>query len=340
MALDAISDLWVPAVWTAGIREQLAKKASLLTSRAVVTSPTLAAFVAGPGQTINIPHWKDLTDQADAIQAENSATSTQVIGGNKQVAVALNRRTGNGIEALAAMHTGNTAESALENLFGALAMRQAKQAQTALVFALRGFCTTAASAIVLDIAEEDTDDTVDSTNYLDGDSIIDAAALLGENSDVLEGGIIMLHPVVEAALRKQDSNAFVQASVDGGILLPTYRGMQIVRSSALTRAGTGSPATTVYETYIMSPGSIAYAAKPQSNRIGDTAALIMEGDGSKNQQALYDYTRFAIHANGMKWTGTPSGESPTNAELATSTNWALAFQSAARCGFAQIISNG
>jgi len=340
MALDAISDLWVPAVWTAGIREAMLKRASLLTSRAVITSPTLAAFLAGPGQTINIPHWKDLTDQANAIQAENSATSTQVIGGNKQVAVALNRRTGNGIEALAAMHTGNTAESALENLFGAIADRQAKQAQTSLVYALRGFCTTAAAAIVNNIAHEDTDDTVDSANYIDGDTIIDAAALLGENSDVLEGGVIMLHPVIEAALRKQDSNAFVQASIDGGILLPTYRGMQIVRSSALTRAGTGSPATTVYETYIMSPGSIAYAAKPQSNRIGDTAALLMEGDASKNNQSLYDYTRFGVHPNGAKWVGTPSGESPTNAELATAGNWNLAFQTASRCGFAQILTNG
>ena len=114
--------------------------------------------------------------------------------------------------------------------------------------------------------------------------------------------------------------------------------MQIVRSSALSRAGTTSG--TVYETYIMSPGSIAYGEKAQSNRIGDTASLIMFGDASKNQQALYDYTRFAIHPNGAKWVGTPSGESPTNAELATAANWNLGFQTASRCGFAQILSNG
>jgi len=340
MARDAISDLWVPAIWTPAIFERTLKLPSIFNSRVVVRSPKLAELASGAGQTFNIPHWKDFSDQADAIQAQDTATTVTVMGSGKQIGVALNREWGNGIEALAAQHTGTTAEEALINVYDAIGVRRLKSYQRALIYSLRGFCTTAAAAIVNNIAHEDTDDTVDSANYIEGDVIIDAAKLLGEAKTELNGGVILMHSTVEGNLRKQDSNAFVQASVDGGLLLPTYRGMQIVRSSALTRAGTGSPATVVYETYIMSPGSIAYAAKPQSNRIGDTAALIMEGDGSKNQQALYDYTRFAVHANGMKWTGTPSGESPTNAELATAGNWALAFQSAARCGFAQILTNG
>jgi hypothetical protein len=340
MARDAISDLWVPAIWTPAIFERTLKLPSLFNSRAVVRSPLLTNLATGPGQTFNIPHWKDLTDQADAVQAQDTASSTTVIGGGKQIGVALNREWANGIEALAAQHTGNTAEEALQNVYDAIGVRRLKGYQRALIYSLRGFCASAASAVVNNIAIEDTDDGLDTDNYIDGDVIIDAAKLLGEAKSELNNGVIVMHSTVEGNLRKQDSNAFVQASIDGGITITRYKGMEVIISDELTRAGTGSPATTVYETYLFAPGAIAFGEKAQSNRIGDVASLVLYGDASKNNQSLYDRVRYIAHINGAKFTGTPSGESPTNAELATSGNWALAFQTASRCGFAQIRSNG
>lgn len=340
MARDAISDLWVPAIWTPAIFERTLKLPSIFNSRVVVRSPRLTELASGAGQTFNIPHWRDFSDQADAIQAQDTATTVTVMGSGKQIGVALNREWGNGIEALAAQHTGSTAEEALINVYDAIGVRRLKSYQRALIYSLRGFCASAASAIVNNIAEEDADYTVDSTNYIDSDVIIDAAKLLGEAKSELNGGIILMHSTVEGNLRKQDSNAFVQASIDGGVTITRYKGMEVVISDELTRAGTGSPATTVYETYLFTPGTVGFGEKPQSNRIGDVASLVLDGDAAKNNQSLYDRVRYLVHINGSKFTGTPSGESPTNAELATSGSWGLAFQTASRCGFTQIRSNG
>jgi hypothetical protein len=59
-----------------------------------------------------------------------------------------------------------------------------------------------------------------------------------------------------------------------------------------------------------------------------------------SEDQIYDRTRSMIHVNGTKWVGTPAGQSATNAELATNTNWNLVFQTADRCGIVQIKTNG
>ena len=42
------------------------------------------------------------------------------------------------------------------------------------------------------------------------------------------------------------------------------------------------------------------------------------------KQDVFTSTRvFTMHPRGVKWVGTPTGSTPSNSELATSTNWAL-----------------
>lgn len=329
----AISDLWVPAVWTSAGTEARAKRPSLFNSGAVVRSPAFDALASDAGLTVNVPFFKDITDQADEIQAENTAANVTISGGGIQIGVPLNRQTANSFTGLAAFLTG---DDPAQSVIDQLADRSLKQGQTSLVFMLRGLFGTALNACRLNISQETTVG-LSSANYLDGDDVIDGATLLGENADLLKKGFLFLHSVVAGELRKQDSNAFVQHSKDGVIVLETYRGIPVFTSDSLSRAGTTSG--TVYETYLIAPGSIAYGEKPQSNKIGDVASLVVDGNASLNNETIYDRARKLIHVAGTKWTGTPAGQSPTNAELATSGNWALAFTEAKRCGIVQILSN-
>ena len=58
-----------------------------------------------------------------------------------------------------------------------------------------------------------------------------------------------------------------------------------------------------------------------------------------NNERIYDRTRFVMHLNGMKFTGTPSGQSATNPELATAASWQLVYATANRVGAACIRTN-
>jgi hypothetical protein len=42
----------------------------------------------------------------------------------------------------------------------------------------------------------------------------------------------------------------------------------------------------------------------------------------------------------MRWTGTPAGQSPTNAELGTVGNWTYTYQTANRAGAIAFRTNG
>lgn len=329
----SISDLWVPAVWTKAGEEARAKRPSLFTSGAVVRSEEFDMLATQAGLTVNVPFFKDITGQSDEVQAENTDANVTTAGGGIQIGVPLNRQTANSFTGLGAYLTG---DDPLQSVINQIADRQLMQSQTSLVFILRGLFGTALNACRLNISQETTVG-LSSANYLDGDDVIDGATLLGENAQLLTRGFLFMHSVVAGELRKQDSNSFVQHSVDGVIVLQTYKGIPVFISDSLSRAGTTSG--TVYETYLIAPGSIAYGEKPQSNTIGDPSSLIVDGDAAKNNQNIYDRLRKLIHVAGTKWTGTPAGQSPTNAELATAGNWALAFTEAKRCGIVQILSN-
>jgi hypothetical protein len=127
--------------------------------------------------------------------------------------------------------------------------------------------------------------------------------------------------------------------------IETYRGIPLFESEQLVRYATGGDGVGsggyVYETYILAPGTIGFGWKPQVAQVGEVASLLIDlSQYSTNNVTVYDRYRFLLHLNGMKWTGTPSGQSATDAELATTTNWSLQFQTANRVGGVLIRTNG
>jgi hypothetical protein len=71
----------------------------------------------------------------------------------------------------------------------------------------------------------------------------------------------------------------------------------------------------------------------------DVASLQLDLEKGKNNASIYDRTRFLLAPAGVKWVGTPAGQSATNAELQTIGNWTLQFQSANRVGVCMIRTN-
>lgn len=335
----SIADLWVPDVWVPALREKANSQPSLVNSGAVVKSPEFDAIASGPGTAAKIPFIKDLTDQDDEIQKEDHAPTNQKAGSGIQNAPILNRVTSNDATALAAAVSG---VDVVSEILVQLGLRRLKQRQKTLLSILRGNFVAALAANSGDYFSEDASTVLagaSAGNYLaDADKIIDIVARLGELGDATANGFMFVHPQIRAALLKQDENDFERTSENGRLILERYKGVPLYTSNLLRRAGTTSGY--VYDSYIVAGGVIAYGEKPQLGDVIDVASLQYEADKGKNNQTIYDRTRFLMHLEGTKWKGTPAGESATNEELATAANWELAVSSSDRVGAVRLRTNG
>lgn len=333
MAQTVLSDLWVPDVWVRGMDETVRTLPTLLTSGAVVRSPQLDEIASGAGVSAEMPFFRDATDGTDAIQVEDTAPTIGNVTQTSMVAPILNRVSATGATALSAAVSGS---DPVGYALRALTLKRMKQRHTTALNMLRGVMATALSAAMINRFLETTVGQ-NSTHLIDSDVVTDAITLMGENAANVTGGLIFMHPNIRGALTKLDNISFERDSVLG-LTIERYRGLQVVLSLNLSRAGTTSG--TVYDTYIIGPNAIGYGEKPQAGDTIDVSSLQYYEDKPKNNAAFFDRTRFVMHINGTKWIGTPAGQSATNAELATAGNWSLVFGSVDRCGIVGIRSNG
>lgn len=349
-----ISDLWTPAVWVDELAEKQATFPSLLNSGIVARSQQLNEIASGPGVTANIPFFKDITDQSDEVQIENTGPTTdngQPSG--LQVATVLNRVTKNSAAALAVQVSGS---DPVGQMVSALVARRLKQRQKSLLSMLRASfgvfnvaAGTAANAagplsavryggVTAEIFIETTAGQT-AANKISADVFIQSKALMGELADDLTQGVFWCHPNIRAALEVLDAASF-KTGIQSGLPfnITTYRGIPIFTSEALVRVGTTSGF--VYDSYILAPGIVGMGDKPQLGDVLDVASLQLDTDKDKNNQFIYDRTRFVMHLNGMKWIGTPAAQSATNTELQTVANWNLVYQTANRVGAVCLRTNG
>lgn len=345
MAQTTISDLWDPEIWRQGANERARAFPALLNSGCVSTTPLFNEIASGAGTAVNIPFYKDVTDDTDTIQIEDTAPTLGEITAGNQVAPILNRVKGYDVTALAAQVSGSDPVGEILKQIGT---GRVKRQQRTLVSLLRGAfgggndANGSASALTSMRVEAFDETGLDATSdqKMSADLFIQAKYLLGENADMLAGGSILTHPNIVARLEVLDKESF-KDGVESGLPfnVRTYRGVPIFTSNLLVRAGTSDGF--VYETFILAPGTIAFGSKPQSDKVGDTAHLLLdETQIGKNNVSVYDRNRYLMHLNGMKWTGTPAGQSATDAELATIGNWSLVYSNADRVGGVLIRTNG
>jgi len=345
-----ISNLWTPDIWIAQMQEKQATFPSVFNSKAIMRTPELDAVASGAGVTANIPYFNDITDQTDEVQVENTGPGTDNGGpGGKMVGTILNRVTKNSVTALSGAVSGS---DPLGNIINQMVARRLKQRNTTLVNILKGLFNAAGTVNAAAPLAANRYGTTTAEIFLEAgaapavgqmvspDVFIYTCALLGEIQDVLANGVFLCHPNVKARLQSLDSLNFKTTIMPSELPfeITTYRGVPIVTSAALVR--NGSTSGFVYDSYLVASGAIGYGEKPQAGDIVDVASLQYWRDPDKNNELIYDRTRFVLHPSGMKWVGTPAGQSATNAELATPANWNLAWQTANRVSIACFRTNG
>lgn len=348
MAQTTISDLWTPDIWRQGANEKARAFPSLLNSPVVVQTPELDEIASGAGTVAKMPFYKDVSDDEDEIQVENTAPTDGEQTSGEMRAPILNRVKSYNVTALARQVSGAN-PAPMDQIFSTIGFGRMKRRQRTVIKMAQGvfgggaeLLDSASVALDANRVEAFDENGLDAgaDQKMNPDLFITAAALLGELDEMLLGGAIWAHPNVIAQLNILDKDSF-KDGVESGLpfKVRTYRQIPIFTSRLLVRAGAGGGF--VYDTFVFAPGSIGIGAKPQSSQVGDVAHLILdETEIAKNNLSVFDRNRFVVHINGTKWVGNPAGQSATNAELATPANWELAFQSADRVGGVLIRTNG
>ena len=98
----------------------------------------------------------------------------------------------------------------------------------------------------------------------------------------------------------------------------------------------------MYETYLITKGTVGYGEKPQQGDTTDVASLQYFRDRDLNREIHWDRSRFILGVNGLSYTGNPANANngTSNAELSVAPSWALKFLTANRVGVAAIRTNG
>ena len=297
-----LTDVIVPEVFSKYVIERSAELSAVYQSGILSPAPEIAAQLASGGEFVNMPFWQDL-DGADSVLDESDIVpaghSTE-----EDIAVRIAR-------AKAWERTDLSAELAGSDPFKALADRVAvywnRRKNIALINALDGaFAAASMAGNVHDISGE-----TGAAAVISGGTFVDAQQKLGDAKDRLTA--VMMHSATEAKLVKDDLIEYDIAS-DKKTRIPYFMGKRVIIDDSL-------PVTTgVYTTYLFGEGAIGYG------EIAPLKAVEVDRDAltKGGTDILITRTHFVMHPRGVKWGVTTTR--PTNAQLATGTNWTRVYE--------------
>lgn len=299
MASTKISDIIVPEVFNPYVVQRTAELSKLVQSGIIVPDPELDKLATSGGKLINMPYFKDL-DGDDEVLSDDSALTVNSIKSGKDVAALLMRGKAWGVNDLAKALSGADPMKAIGDL---VAGYWARMKQKTLIATLKGvFAAASMAANVYDISALEGD-----TAKISGKEFIVAKNKLGDNSEKLTA--VAMHSATFTALEQQNLIQYLPNS-EGVVEFPTYMGKRVIVDD-------GCPVETdVYTTYLFGQGAIG-EGNGQAPVPTET-----DRDSLAGEDILINRQHFILHPRGVKFTNASvTGDSPSNAELATKENW-------------------
>lgn len=304
MAVTKIADVVVPELFTPYVIERTAEKSRILQSGIAVANPKLNELVTAGGVTMQMPFWKDLQGD-DEVLSDNTPLTPNKIGSGKDIAALLMRGNAWGANDLAGALAGDDPMNAIVDL---VADYWARKEQKTLLSVLAGVFAN----------EQMKDHVLDkSTEGIEGGVILDGKQLLGDAADQLQA--VMMHSAVYTELQKQKAIEYNEVVDSNGnnIQIPTYMGYSVVVDDGMPKEGD------VYTTYLFARGVIGRGEGTPVSMVSTET----DRDSLAGEDYLINRRAFVLHPFGIKWKGTPAGVTPSNAELATGTNWERVYES-------------
>ena len=302
MAKTKISDVIVPEVFNPYVVQRTMELSALYNSGIISNNPELDRLASSGGTTINMPYWEDLNGDDEVLSDDGALTPAKITAG-QDIAVLLIRGKAWSANDLAKALSGDDPMAAIGDL---VAEYWARRMQATAIKLLDGaFAASNMTNKVLDISSLEDDKA-----KINGENFLDALQLMGDAKDKLTG--VIMHSATETQLRK---NNLIQTELDSNNK-PISLFMEkrvIIDDSCPTSAGE-------YTTYLFGEGAIG---------LGNGGAPVpteTDRDSLAGDDILINRKHYILHPRGVKWIGSAAGSSPTNAELATGTNWSRVYE--------------
>jgi hypothetical protein len=303
MAGTAFAGMVVPELFNQYVTERTATVSRFRQSGIVTNMSEIVGDQMG-GTTVNMPFFQDLSGDDEVVDDTTNLT-INAITTSQDISAKLYRAKVFGSTDLAADLGGSDPIQAIVNLFGEYWNRMEQKTLIKILTGAMGCATM--SGNVSDISGGSTT----AANF-DPEAFIDAVSLLGDRQDDLAG--VAVHGDTYSLMKKLDLIDFVKPS-EGDKLIPTYMGHYLLVDDGLPKTGSG--ADTIYTTYLFGNGAIGFAERPPKVPVETGRDPLTHG----GQDYVVHRRQVVLHPRGIKWKGVPSGATPTDAELATTTNW-------------------
>lgn len=329
----------IPEVFVPYSVEETAIKSELISSGILRDDPQFAeraniGFDAGltatsrhGGQFTSMPFWQALTGADEVISDTSSLTTGKMTGAN-EMAVIHNRAKAWSDNDMASIISASNIAEALISLLGAYWAQRIQQMCLSTLVGVFGGAGMAGNLLDVHLT---TGGTFTVANYFTLANFIDAKQKLGDAKEKLTA--IIMHSKTEAAAEKEGAIVYVPTN-EQGMLIKTYGGKRVIIDDTITvdvETGTDSPSN-VYSTYLFAEGAFGYGVGTVDAPIrgaaqGSTWAAEWARETLAGQNVFVNRRRMIMHPRGFKWANVAmAGISPTNAELATASNWTRVWE--------------
>ena len=355
MGYTSLSNVIVPEIFVPYVIERTAAKSKILQSGIAVANPALNELVTKGGTTMKMPFWQDLQGRSQ-LWTEGSDISVSNITAAADIAALLLRAQAWGATDMSGALAGDDPMKAIGEL---VSDYWARDEQTTLLYILKGVF---ASSSMADHILDKTSASGTGAN-IDGNMVLDAKQLLGDAADKLQA--IAMHSATFTSLQKQNLITTVMETgpSNSQVAVPTYLGYRVVVDDAMPvdQVYKASTDTTVvagknYYTYNSTTGVYTKVASPTGNPSTSSyyeedykayttylfaRGVIGRGEGTPvsfvpvetdrnslgSKDVLIHRRAFVMHPYGIKWAGSPTAETPSDAELQVGTNWVRVYES-------------
>ncbi|HMH12095.1 MAG TPA: hypothetical protein VK578_03215 [Edaphobacter sp.] len=313
MAQTQIADVIVPAEFTAYQVENSLVSTALFQSGVAVRNGEMASQLQAGAESFSVPFWADAGEnEADITNDDPTIQSVPLkITAAKQIVRKSFLHQSWSEMSLASELSGDDALARVQSRVQAYWDRQWERR---LIASLRGVLLSNVANNGADMVNDISGASGAAANF-SAAAVIDTAATLGDRLEDVKA--IAMHSAIYTEALKNDLIEFIPQSQ--GLPIKTFRGMAVILDDNL------SPAAGIYTTILLGPGAVGYAVTEPRMGYGTELFRIPSAGLGGGQTVLHSRLNLAMHPLGFAFTGASvAGDSPSQTELATASNWTRA----------------
>ena len=319
MAETRLSDIYDAVPYNDLTPVNSPEKTAFFESGVAVRTQLLDNLANGEGKIAELPFWNDLDANIEPNYSSDdpgvTATPQKVAQGEQIARKAFMNQGYSEMDLANELAVGGNALQQVRNRFGTYWMRRWQRRLLSGAIGVHADNVANDSGdMVHDIANEDGDNAL-AANLWSQAAFVEAAYTMGDMVDGISS--IAVHSAVAKQITNQNGAEDVRDS-EGNLLYQSYLGRRIIVDDQMPVVA-GATSGNKYLSILFGPGAFGYGeGTPAMPSEIDRAPRSGNGGG---QEELWERKTWLLHPAGFQQTGTPAGDSFTNAELEAATSW-------------------